>query len=67
MLETRSYQKIVLNVIGELRNDDGATHDEPLTADEFESRLDLGRTLGQVHSYLLQEGVLGVQGCVHLH
>ena len=57
----------MLNVIGELRNDDGATHDEPLATDEFESRLDLSRTLGQVHSYLLQEGVLGVQGCVHLH
>ena len=57
----------MLNVIGKLRNDDGATHDEALAADEFESRLDLGRTLGQVHSYLLQEGVLGVQGCVHLH
>lgn len=57
----------MLNVISELRDDDGATHDEPLTAHVFESRLDLGRTLGQVHSYLLQEGVLGVQGCVHLH
>ena len=57
----------MLYVIGELRNDYGATHDEPLGADVFESKLDLGRTLGQVHSYLLQEGVLGVQGCVHLH
>ena len=57
----------MLNVISELRDDDGATHDEPLSADVFESRLDLGRTLGQVHSYLLQEGILGVQGCVHFN